>query len=87
MADAKNDLAEAEKFEFVCREYARRIECAIVSLKNAVIRVGETWRDADYERVEELTADIEREILKALTSANEEIIPYVARKIEVLKSK
>lgn len=87
MADAKNNLEEAEHFESACREYAQRIESAVIFLKNAVARVGETWRDADYEKVVEMTEEIERESTKALVAAQEEIIPYVSKKVEVLKSK
>ena len=87
MSDAKNDLAEAEHFELACREYAQRIESAVIFLKNAVTRVGETWRDADYEQVVEMVEEIARESTKALIAANEEIIPYVSKKVEVLKSK
>lgn len=87
MADAKNNLEEAENFESACREYAQRIESAVIFLKNAVTRVGETWRDADYEKVVEMAEEIARESTKALIAANEEIIPYVSKKVEVLKSK
>jgi hypothetical protein len=87
MADAKNNLEEAEHFESACHEYAQRIESAVIFLKNAVTRVGETWRDADYEKVVELVEAIERESSKALVVAQEEIIPYVSKKVEVMKSK
>ena len=87
MAEAKIDLAEAERFENACKDYSQRIENAVAFLKNSVMRVGEHWNDSDYQTVFNMVADIEREVIGALTVANEQIIPYVSRKVEVLKAK
>ena len=87
MADAQISLEEAERFESACKEYAQRIEEAVAFLKSSVQRVGDTWRDADYETVCSMTEDIEREFAGALTTANDEIIPYVSKKVATLKSK
>ena len=48
---AINDLEEAEKFLSECREYSRRIEDAVVFLRNSRDRVGDTWRDNDFETI------------------------------------
>ena len=87
MADAQISLEEAERFESACKEYAQRIEEAVAFLKSSVQRVGDTWRDADYETVCSMTEDIEREVAGALMTANDEIIPYVSKKVATLKSK
>ena len=87
MADAQISLEEAERFESACKEYAQRIEEAVTFLKSSVQRVGDTWRDADYETVCNMTEDIEREVTGALATANDEIIPYVSKKVATLKSK
>ena len=87
MADAQISLEEAERFESACKEYAQRIEEAVAFLKSSVQRVGDTWRDADYETVCDMTEDIAREVAGALATANDEIIPYVSKKVATLKSK
>ena len=90
MADAQISLEEAERFESACKEYAQRIDEAVTFLtflKSSVQRVGDTWRDADYETVCSMTEDIEREVAGALATANDEIIPYVSKKVATLKSK
>jgi len=87
MADAQISLEEAERFESACKEYAQRIEEAVAFLKSSVQRVGDTWRDADYETVCGMTEDIEREVSAALLVANDDIIPYVSKKVSVLKTK
>ena len=87
MADAQISLEEAERFERECREYAQRIEAAVNFLKSSVERVGNTWEDADYGTVCGMVVDIEREASAALAVANDEIIPYVAKKIDTLKAK
>lgn len=87
MADAQISLEEAERFESACREYAQEIESAVALLKNCVARVGETWRDADYETLCGMAFDIERDVAGALLVANDEILPYVSKKVAVLKAK
>ena len=87
MADAQISLEEAERFESACKEYAQRIESVVTFLKNSVARAGEGWGDNDYLTICDATADIEREVMAALMIAHEQIIPYVSRKVDVLKSK
>lgn len=87
MADAQISLEEAERFESACKEYSQRLESAVAFLRNCVCRVGETWRDADYENVCDMTAGIEQRVMVALRVANDEIIPYVSRKVDILKKK
>lgn len=87
MADAQISLEEAERFESACKEYAQRIEAAVVFLKNSVQQVGYTWKDSDCETVRGMAEDIEREVAGALLVANDEIIPYVSKKVDVLKTK
>ncbi|MBP5674281.1 MAG: hypothetical protein J6X49_17985 [Victivallales bacterium] len=84
---AKISLDEAEKFEFACKEYAQRIEEMITFLKNSVTKVGYKWNDSDYQTVYEMVVDIEHEAAAALIVANEEIIPYVSKVVEMLKNK
>ena len=84
---AINDLEEAEKFLSECREYSRRIEDAVVFLRNSRDRVGDTWRDNDFETISSMIEDITREAAKAQQVADDEIIPYVSRKVEILKGK
>ena len=86
-AEAINDLEEAEKFLSECREYARRIEDAVVFLRNSRDRVGDTWRDHDFETISSMIEDITREAAKAQQVADDEIIPHVTRKVEILKGK
>ena len=85
--EAINDLEEAEKFLSECREYSRRIEDAVVFLRNSRDRVGDTWRDNDFETISSMIEDITREAAKAQQVADDEIIPYVTRKVEILKGK
>ena len=87
MESAKISLEEAERFEFACKEYAQRIEEMVVFLRSCVDRVGGQWHDDDYETVCGMVADIERETVAALRVANEDIIPYVSKKVDLLKSK
>lgn len=84
---AINSLEEAEKFLSECQDYSRRIEDAVVFLRNSRDRVGDTWRDPDFETISDMIEDITREAAKAQQVADEDIIPYVARKVETLKSK
>lgn len=84
---AINDLEEAEKFLSECREYSRRIEDAVVFLRNSRDRVGDTWRDNDFEAISSMIEDITHEAAKAQQVADDEIIPYVSRKVEILKGK
>ena len=84
---AKISLNEAERFESACKEYAQRINEVMVFLKNSVHRVGEKWKDDDYLTICEMVADIEKETETALAVANDEIIPYVSKKVDVLKGK
>jgi len=87
MADAQISLEEAEQFEAACKEYAQHIESAVAFLRTSIERVGETWKDADYETVCGMVADIEREAMAAHSVTNDSIIPFVSKKVEVLKSK
>lgn len=84
---AVNDLEEAEKFLAECREYSRRIEDAVVFLRNSRDRVGESWRDPDFDTISGMIDDITREAAKAQQVADEDIIPHVTRKVETLKKK
>ena len=85
--EAINDLEEAEKFLSECREYSRRIEDAVVFLRNSRDRVGDTWRDHDFETISGMIEDNTREAAKAQQIADEEMIPHVAKKVEILKGK
>ena len=88
MADgAVNSLEEAEKFLAECREYSRRIEDAVVFLRNSRDSVGETWQDPDFETISGMIEDITREASKAQQIADEELVPHVSRKVETLKAK
>jgi len=84
---AVNSLEEAEKFLSECCEYSRRIEDAVVFLRNSRDRVGDTWRDNDFETISGMIEDITLEAAKAQQVADDEIIPYVSRKVEILKGK
>lgn len=85
--DAKVNLEEAEVFLSACRDYASRIEAAVQALRNSVVRVGETWRDPDYDTICGMMSDIERDVSAALRVANEDIVPYVSKKVGILQSK
>ena len=87
MAEAIINLAEAEQFEAACREYSQRIEEAVAFLKSSLARVGQSWDDPDYQSVCNMGEDIEREAMGAQMVANEQIIPYVSKKVEVLREK
>lgn len=85
--DAKVNLEEAEVFLSACRDYASRIEAAVQALRNSVVRVGETWRDPDYDTICGMMSDIERDVSAALRVANEDIVLYVSKKVGILQSK
>lgn len=87
MADAFISLEEAEQFLAGCKDFSQRIEAAVVALRNSRDRVGESWRDRDFETISGMIDDITRAAAASQQTADEEIIPHVERKVAVLGGK
>lgn len=88
MADAINDLEEAQRFKVACTEYSEGIYKVISFLRSSLERVGETWNDEDYYNgICGMVADIEQEIATAKRIADDEIIPYVTKVVDALSQK
>lgn len=87
MQGAKNNLEGAEAFLSECRNYSQRLDDVIKTLKSSLNAVGYSWRDDDYITISDMIENIANEVEKTRRIADEDIIPYVTKKVEILRDK
>ncbi len=81
------NLEEAVRFSSRCTAYGMNLDACAQALKRALDRVGETWLDPDAATIAEMVQEIQRIVRDARTVANEELVPFVERKIALIEGK
>ena len=81
------NIEEVEQFAKECRDIPDSLDVARVDFEAYTNQLSESWRDSKFMEVVELAQEILVTTQEALLVASEDLLPFVERKLEVLKSR
>ena len=81
------NIDEVELFVKECREISNSLDVARVDFEGYTNQLSESWRDSRFMEIVELAQEILVATQEAFLVASEDLLPFVERKLEVLKSR
>lgn len=84
------DVIEIERvklFEQRCKAYQEARKALAAKFHHALETVGQTWKDADYRKVCQLSAAVEQQLQAAGRVVDEHLVPFVTKKRSLMDDK
>ncbi len=84
------DIAQIERvheFERRCKTYQEMRTVLTDRFRKAVETVGETWKDADYRKIVELSETVELQLRAAGRVVDERLVPLLERTRKIIDEK
>ena len=81
------DIERVKTFEQKCKKFQDARKNLSAKLHQAVEAVGQTWRDADYRKIRELVAQVEKQLQAAGRVVDEHLVPFVTKKRTIMDEK
>jgi len=80
------NLTELRSFLGECQQFETRMKKSMTSLGNAIQAAGAHWKDEGYKNIQQMTANVNLEVLEIEKTVSTKIIPFVQDVITSLES-